>query len=70
MIDRIEVDDTNKLTRFLKHKTISTGHNNLFLYINAKIPQNNNKRLDIFNLRDSESMEMFKRDTTKVSNLT
>ena len=70
MIDRMEVDDTNKLTRFLKDKTISSDHNNLFLYINAKLPQNNNKRLEIFNLRDSESMEMFKRETTKVSNLT
>ena len=54
MIDRMEVDDTNKLTRFLKDKTISSDHNNLFLYINAKLPQNNNKRLEIFNLRDSE----------------
>ena len=63
MIDRMEVDDTNKLTRFLKDKTISSDHNNLFLYINAKLPQNNNKRLESFNLRDSESMEMFKRET-------
>ena len=41
MIDRMEIDDVNKLTRFLKDKSIPSDHSNLFLYLNAKIPQSN-----------------------------
>ena len=69
MIDRMEIDDVNKLTTFLKDKSIPSDHNNLLLYLNAKIPQSN-KRLEILNLKDSESMDLFKKETTSLSKLT
>ena len=69
VIDRMEIDDVNRLTRFLKDKTISSDHNNLFLYLNAKIPPSN-KRLEILNLKNSESINLFKKETKGLSKLT
>ena len=64
----MEIDDENKLTRFTKKKTVASDHNNLFLYLDIKLPQTS-KRMQIYKLNDSEALAAFKEETSLHSKL-
>ena len=66
LVEKMVIDDTNKLTRFTKNKTVESDHNNLFLHLDAKLPHNT-KRLKIVTLKDKTCLERFKEETSKQS---
>ena len=65
----MEIDDINKLTRFSRNEITPSDHSNLFLHLNVKRSEKS-KRIEIFNLKDSESLTLFKKETTKSTKLT
>ena len=63
------INDHKRLTRFCKDKVVESNHSPVQLHLNIKPPQQSSTRMEIFNLKDPESIAIFKKETSKSSTL-
>ena len=64
-VDKMEIDDINKLARFTKDRVIESDHCPVFLHLNMTLPQKSAERVEIYNLRNPACIDLFKTETSK-----
>ena len=66
---KMTINDHKRLTRFCKDKVVESDHSPVQLHLNIKPPQQSSTRMEIINLKDPESIAIFKKETSKYSTL-
>ena len=69
LVHSMTIEDNKKLTRFSKTKIVESDHSPIILNLNIKPPENSTKRMEIYNFRSKECLAVFKKETSKSSNL-